>query len=74
MPPDEGPGFSRMRRTPAVRTIATLVPFPTNRGVMPKDRMIATLGESQLLLPRLVTGGLAGIARATSLLTMWTHA
>ncbi len=41
---------------------------------MPKDRMIATLGESQLLLPRLVTGGLAGIARATSLLTMWTHA
>lgn len=34
--------------------------------------MIATFGESQLLLPRLVTGAVAGSARVVHLLTMLT--
>ena len=39
---------------------------------MPKDRMIAALGESQLLLPGLLAGGLAGSARVMYPLTMLT--
>ncbi len=37
---------------------------------MPKDRMIATLGESQLLLPGLLTAGLAANDRVKYLLTL----
>ena len=37
---------------------------------MPKDLMIATLGESELLLPGLVTGGLAANDRVKYLLTL----
>lgn len=48
------------------------VPAPTNRDVMPEDRMIATFGESQFLLTGLVTGGLAGSARVMYLLTTLT--
>jgi hypothetical protein len=40
---------------------------------MPKDRMIATFGESQLLLPGLLTGELAGSARVVYLLTVLTR-
>jgi hypothetical protein len=37
---------------------------------MPKDRMTATLGESQLLVPGLITGGRAANDRVKCLLTL----
>lgn len=49
------------------------LPAPTNRDVMPRDRMIATFGESQHLLPGPVSGGLAGSTRVTYLPTMLTR-
>src|SRR5271167_3488787 len=43
---------------------------PTLGGVMPKDRMIAALGEDHLLLPGLVAGALVANDRVKYLLTL----
>ena len=60
MRPGSGPGFypDASGATGEDDRYATACPYQSRRDA--DDRMISTFGESQLLLPGLVTGGLAG--------------